>query len=375
MNNHFFKSLKINNLRGIRSLEVDDLAQVNLFFGKNNCGKTSLLESIFLLSGMSNPGTYQRVENIRSFGSNKMPSLRNLFYNRKSESNIILSGVQGTGKRQLAIRPLFGNRDGSPPVVELEADVVLLADTKSRSNLTKIESSMPEKSLIGLRFMFTSPDENDTDRYESTITFLNPREEQQFPQIQIDERYEETLRALFFHLNNFYSTDLVEKMLQEKREKNIVRWLQYIEPKVKSLRIRLDKVVTVDIGLDSFIPINNLGSGTMRILGILTCMYENKRGILLVDEIENGLHVSSIKYMWEMVLKHAGEYNVQIFIATHSKDVLEGLLRVIENGEDDIQDSIACFWLDKFETDEVKSYRYSPEELGKALDAGIDVRY
>jgi recombinational DNA repair ATPase RecF len=47
MEQHFYKQLKIENFRGIKSLEIDDLARVNLFVGRNNCGKTSVLEAIF----------------------------------------------------------------------------------------------------------------------------------------------------------------------------------------------------------------------------------------------------------------------------------------------------------------------------------------
>ena len=43
MDKHFYEKLKIENFRGIKSLEIDDLAQVNLFVGKNGCGKTSVL--------------------------------------------------------------------------------------------------------------------------------------------------------------------------------------------------------------------------------------------------------------------------------------------------------------------------------------------
>ncbi|WP_462136871.1 AAA family ATPase, partial [Candidatus Mycalebacterium sp.] len=53
MSEHFFKSIKIENFRGIESLKIDNLERINLFVGKNNCGKTTILESIYLLSGMS----------------------------------------------------------------------------------------------------------------------------------------------------------------------------------------------------------------------------------------------------------------------------------------------------------------------------------
>ena len=37
-------SLKIDGYRGLRNFAVDDLADVNILLGDNNCGKTSVLE-------------------------------------------------------------------------------------------------------------------------------------------------------------------------------------------------------------------------------------------------------------------------------------------------------------------------------------------
>ena len=50
-----FNRIEIERFRGIRYASIDGFKQINLFFGKNNCGKSSLLESLFLASGMSNP--------------------------------------------------------------------------------------------------------------------------------------------------------------------------------------------------------------------------------------------------------------------------------------------------------------------------------
>ena len=93
--------------------------------------------------------------------------------------------------------------------------------------------------------------------------------------------------------------------------------------------------------------------------------------MLMIDEVENGLHVSSIKYMWDMVLETSKQNNAQILMATHSNDVIKGLRIALQ----DKMDSVACFWLDKFDDDRVKAYRYSPDELESALDAGIDIRH
>ena len=50
-----FESLRIRNYRVFSDLEIGDLSRINLIGGKNNSGKTSLLEAIFLLSAGGNP--------------------------------------------------------------------------------------------------------------------------------------------------------------------------------------------------------------------------------------------------------------------------------------------------------------------------------
>ncbi len=122
--------------------------------------------------------------------------------------------------------------------------------------------------------------------------------------------------------------------------------------------------------MDSFLPINHLGDGILRILNILSNIYWARNEILVIDEIENGLHVSSIKYMWDMVLKSSKQNHTQIFMTTHSSDVIKGLSLALK----DKSDSVACFWLGKLDDDRIKAYRYSPDGLKNALDVGIDIR-
>ncbi|MCU0289694.1 MAG: AAA family ATPase [Acidobacteria bacterium] len=45
-----FKKIKIENYKGINNLELNDLQQFNLLVGKNNSGKTSILESFLFIS-------------------------------------------------------------------------------------------------------------------------------------------------------------------------------------------------------------------------------------------------------------------------------------------------------------------------------------
>ena len=64
----------------------------------------------------------------------------------------------------------------------------------------------------------------------------------------------------------------------------------------------------------------SLGQGLSVGLGMaLACA---KDGILLVDEIENGIHWSALPEVWKFVVKVAKRLNVQVFATTHSNDCL-----------------------------------------------------
>ena len=364
MDKHFYEKLEIENFRGIKSLEIDDLARVNLFVGRNNCGKTSVLESAFLLTGMSYPNVLSMIENWRGLLLNESSDLKNFFYNQEYTEGFRLFARQRTGSRELNVVPIYG-----------AFNVGQLVSAPSNSSYASIErdttqtgvlSSATEQSLKGLRFRFTHSAEKNR-QYEATMI----RVESGDPpfNFQLDEDYKETTHIWF--LGRSYGPHMVDRMLNEKRKAVLVSSLQSIEPKVRDIRIGLNGIVMVDIGMDNFLPINHLGDGIVRILNILSTIYWASNEILVIDEIENGLHVSSIKYLWEMVLDASLKNHTQILMTTHSNDVIRGLRMAME----DKSDSVACFWLDKFDDDRVKAYRYSPDELESALDAGIDIRH
>src|SRR5947207_13061494 len=50
-----YSRVSIKNFRGIESLEADGLRRINLIMGRNNSGKTTFLEALFLLGGAPNP--------------------------------------------------------------------------------------------------------------------------------------------------------------------------------------------------------------------------------------------------------------------------------------------------------------------------------
>ncbi|MGH2509710.1 MAG: AAA family ATPase [Ktedonobacteraceae bacterium] len=92
------------------------------------------------------------------------------------------------------------------------------------------------------------------------------------------------------------------------------------EAETTSNRVPLVRVKDIDEPL----PLGSLGNGMLRILGIVLALANAKDGILLVDEIENGIHYSAQQEVWQMIFSLAPKLNVQVFATTHSWDCIEG---------------------------------------------------
>ena len=45
-----YKSFRVKNFRCFKDLQINDLGRVNLIAGKNNTGKTALLEAMYICS-------------------------------------------------------------------------------------------------------------------------------------------------------------------------------------------------------------------------------------------------------------------------------------------------------------------------------------
>lgn len=90
-----FKKIIIERFRGIRYACIDDFRLINLFFGKNNCGKSSLLESLFLASGMSNPLLPVNINIMRGYNRARRNDLKLEFYNLDTSLPIHIQTTDG----------------------------------------------------------------------------------------------------------------------------------------------------------------------------------------------------------------------------------------------------------------------------------------
>ncbi len=69
--------------------------------------------------------------------------------------------------------------------------------------------------------------------------------------------------------------------------------------------------------------LSSLGDGISRYIAILCAIWASENGVLLIDEIENGIHYSNYPKLWKLIFQAAKYANCQIFITSHSKECIQ----------------------------------------------------
>ena len=371
-----FLKIQIQRFRGINNCTIDKLGKhVNLFVGRNNCGKTSVLDAIFLLTGMSNADLIRRINILREYRYSDFTNLAVLnFYNFDITKNINLQCDEDTTtKRELIISPII---DEDLNNIKIDS---ISNQTENKIIKLELKFSKREGALTNTEYVSIGEDDNNIESIESSEKKSNRKQNStNFPQFKITkpDRYKESIDCVF--LNSKYSLTIENKTLssiiENKQKDIIINSLNRIDSKITDIAI-IGNNVLIDVGLNKLIPLEVLGDGIRKLLTIITAIYKCKDGIVLIDEIDNGLHYSSMSVLWDTILYSAKEFNVQIFATTHNIDSLKALKSVLEITEYiSEQENIACYRLRHSDNDELVAYRYDFEELGLAIDMEHEIR-
>nr|VFJ98506.1 MAG: ATPase/GTPase, AAA15 family [Candidatus Kentron sp. LFY] len=366
-----FQQISIKNFRAIASLEMDNIEQVNVLTGRNNCGKTSVLEAIFLLVGMAYPGLAVSIHNFRGLAVPDNKDFNCLFHGFDFSKHPSMIGKLKSQQRTLAIRPIYPTFIGNA--------MSLSGSHEPAKSNPPSSTSTAEDVLEGLAFDF-GVDEKSF-HAEVKIVPWNPAN---FPGIntggQVNTKpapdYRETLRVLIVNpatiMNGLYQR--LEAVLVRKESEGIIDALREIEPNLRDVKLGTGDKIYADIGdIGKLVPINIMGDGIIKILAILVGILETKDGVVLIDEIENGLHYTALTSLWKAIFKMASDANVQLFIATHSYECIEAMTEVYrESGKG--EDFISLFRIDRDAEGRHRALQYEADTLLAGIEKEFEVR-
>lgn len=116
--------------------------------------------------------------------------------------------------------------------------------------------------------------------------------------------------------------DYARVVLRAGAEDQVEAMLRMIEPRLRSIRsLQPYGVPLLYAGIDGLperIPVIQLGHGFSRLLTIMAEIVASQKPVILIDEIENGLHHSALIDIWRGLLTACEQSEVQVFATTHS---------------------------------------------------------
>ena len=349
-----FKNLRIRNFRAFEDLEISQLGRINLVTGKNNSGKTSLLEALFLLCGTGNSEIALRINAIRGIDAVKGSAttaaqmfLKPLFKNFDMKSSVDIKG------HHTAFGPLSLNI-----ALEQPETIQLPFDISSRA----LEVEFSNEST--LKFSFKKGDQK---AEESRIRLTSGG-------IQIDQPvsnppfYAVLLSSRTGQLQE--DAQRLGKLRQQKRGELVENALRIVEPRLQSVEVNSASGVPMiwgDVGLSELVPLPMMGEGMTRIARLVLAISDAPGGVVLVDEVENGLHHSALSKVWGAIDEAARQFNTQVVASTHSFECMEaahqslGAEDFLVHRLEDIDGAIRCVTL-------------GPDEIEATIKYNLEMR-
>ena len=161
------------------------------------------------------------------------------------------------------------------------------------------------------------------------------------------------------------------RLRKRKQGDLVLDALQIIEPRLQSIEDNSASGIPMiwgDIGLPELVPLAAMGEGMTRIARLVLAISTSPGGLVLVDEVETGLHHSVLPSVWQAVDEAARQFGTQIIATTHSYECVRAAGQSLggSNG----------FLLHRLEASDSgnRCVTYHPEDIDAAIRHDLEVR-
>ena len=339
-------SLEIKNFRAFSHLTIEKLGRVNLITGKNNVGKTSLLEALWLYA---EDGSLQTVQDILA-GRDELeeklqfqPVTEEFQRNPNAASDVV--SIVPTRK------VVFSFAEATLPYIESLFNAANTSEffigALTIGEIANSNNNLTVTLVWGKTFVDLYRNERVTLFTENEVS-ENIIEMKPFLSIDKDRK---GVRGFSFEQSGFHwrraasnhsifiasqglSADERSRFWDDvnltEGKQELLLSLKILAPQIIDFAFRESKYTkdrripfVRQPGFKNVIPLKSLGQGMIKVLDIALGLINQAGGILLIDEIENGLHYSVLPDVWRLIFQTARRLNVQVFATTHSWDCIE----------------------------------------------------
>ena len=333
-------SLEIKNFRAFKHLRIEHLGRVNLIVGKNNVGKSSVLEALWLYSVQGEPDILLRILQRRNvikrrdisepvdeatLLDDRLSSLRYLFYNYpdvkrdQRDSRSIQFGPVSSEENAIRVTVCYIVREEghfSAKFREIRPSDDILSANVFYGLAIHIGLNPPTYVML---------QNNILPRYLKDWHGLEP--------VNCFQLWSEGLTSDMTAL-------LWDSIALTDAQGDVIAAMQIIAPGLMAInfvagqgsgRIPIAKIANIEIP----VPLLSLGEGMSRMFGIILALVNAKDGILLIDEVDTGLHYSVLPDLWKLIFEVAHRLNVQVFATSHSWDCIQAFQLAADDNKEE----------------------------------------
>jgi hypothetical protein len=333
-----FRAVKIEGYRGLAHFEMGDLGRINLLVGRNNSGKTSVLEALHLLSY---GGDITALWQLCGRRGERFSDERDARYGPENEIDV--SHLFAGHELLFGSRFTISARNQSPErTVAFEIIERPKQESGQQVPVTAVEEGVL-RPRMALRISSGS-------RSPARLITLTPRGGINYDYVDTPRRPPGAARRpqdstptshliSTDSLNGNELTRLWDRIQLTPQEALVLEALKFIDPEIQQIRATGAARFFGDRG--GFIikrsdykqpfPLGSLGDGAWRMLAMAIVLTQCTDGVLLIDEIDTGLHYTVMSDMWKLIFNAANEFNVQVFATTHSYDCVHSLATICQS--------------------------------------------
>lgn len=392
-------SLRIRNFRMFDDFQVPSLGRVNLIVGRNNSGKSTVLEAIRILAARGNPRLLVSV------------------LTDHDETALLESDPSGLGEELVAngLKYLFPDRrfplidDSAIRIGEVDSDLLKIEHVFFRTEseeeqdeegelfqhrikripVSKADPSGLSIDGVGQALLITNGQNSAISR-SSLIEFDSMRARMRHSLWDAGVISEIPCSLIPTHfIPQSDLSDLWDRVSLTSFEDKVLGAMRLIEPKLRGMAFIKAPIATPSTnmrrtevripvvkleGSDERIPLNSMGDGMLRVLQLVLAILPAQGGFLLIDEFENGLYYGVQEAVWRMVFELAAELDIQIFATTHSQDCIKSFAQAAQkHPEEGVLFKLARS-RNAGDEEKIMATTYSEEQLAFASETEMEVR-
>lgn len=351
----------MTGFRAFESFSVGSLCRVNLIVGKNNSGKTSVLEAVDMLASDGSAATIH--DSAQRRGEMRLTEWHPRLHTVPSIAHLFHGHICEPGAR-FELRRSHG--------VSVAVELRSLDSFNSETLSDTFGERLPPEAIPAMGLVISASAGEGPD-------VIFPVTEDGLLLHPLNRRWTLRPSARFLSVTSLDPTFLGQAwntIITEGREQEVVDDMKLLMPNIDSIHFLTNDGMPrsgIVVGLHgdrARYPLGTFGDGMRRLLLLRLALSSNAGGFVLVDEVDTGLHWTVMAGMWHLIAEAARKSQIQIFATTHSYDCIRGLAAMVKSYPE-LAEEVS---IQKIDTSLPRAVNIQGIDIPDALECGIDLR-